>query len=123
MKDVKGKLLIIGGHEDKGDYENLSEEELTRKNAFAEEGVLKRFLLNLNQQKPKIELITTASLIPEEAAQKYQDAFKKLKVQDIGIMHITEPDDANGPDILERFRHAHGILIRGGDQNRLADIF
>jgi cyanophycinase len=123
MKDVKGKLLIIGGHEDKGDYETLSEEELARKNAFAEEGVLKHFLTTLNQQKPRIEVITTASLIPEEVGEMYQDAFKNLQVEDVGIMHIKENADANDPEVLERLRQAHGVLISGGDQKRLVDIF
>ena len=123
MKDVKGKLLIIGGHEDKGDYESLSEEDLARKNAFAAEGVLKRFLDTLQKEQPKIEVITTASLIPEEVAQMYQDAFKKLQIEQVGIMHIKAVEDANNPEVLERLRKADGLLLSGGDQNRLVAIF
>ncbi|MFC5270349.1 cyanophycinase [Adhaeribacter terreus] len=123
MKDVKGKMLIIGGHEDKGDYETLSEEDLLRKNAFAAEGVLKRFLTTLNQEQPQIEVITTASLIPEEVGEMYQDAFKKLGVERVGIMHIKDQAGANDPEMLQRFRSAHGILLSGGDQSRLVSIF
>lgn len=123
MKNVKGKLLIIGGHEDKGDYETLSDEDLARKNAFAEEGVLKRFLMTLNQAVPKIEVITTASLIPLEVAEMYRDAFKNLQVSEVGILNIQSYEDANDPKVLERLRQAHGVLMSGGDQNRLVDIF
>ena len=123
MKDVKGKLLIIGGHEDKGDYETMSEEDLVRKNAFTQEGVLKRFLTTLNAPQPKIEVITTASRIPEEVGEMYQDAFKNLNIPDVGIMHIKERADADDPEILARLKQAHGILMSGGDQNRLVDTF
>ncbi|KAA9332631.1 cyanophycinase [Adhaeribacter soli] len=123
MKDVKGKLLIIGGHEDKGDYENLSEEDLARKNSFAAEGVLKRFLVTLQKDEPKIEVITTASEIPEEVGEMYQKAFKNLQVEKVGIMHIKVPADANDPEVLERLRKADGLLLSGGDQSRLVSTF
>jgi len=123
MKNAKGKLLIIGGHEDKGDYETLTEEDLQRKNMFASEGVLKRFLTELHNDRPRIEVITSASMIPEEVGEMYLDAFKNLNVPDVGIMDIKEDGDANDPDMVERLRLAHGVMLSGGDQRRLVQLF
>jgi cyanophycinase len=123
MKKAKGKLLIIGGHEDKGNYETMSEEDLQRKNIFISEGVLKRFLLELHTDSPKIEVITSASMIPEEVGHMYQEAFKNLDVPNVGIMHIKEEADADNPEFLERLQQAHALLLSGGDQNRLVSIF
>ena len=123
MKNAKGKLVIIGGKEDKGNYETMSEEELQRKNLFLSEGVLKRILQEINSSSPRIEIITTASMIPEEVGQMYEEAFKNLNTPDIGIMDIRTPEDADKPEILDRLRKAHAVMMSGGDQNRLVDIF
>ncbi|MBK0404695.1 cyanophycinase [Adhaeribacter sp. BT258] len=123
MKNAKGKLIIIGGHEDKGNYETMSEEELQRKNIFLSEGVLKRIIKEINIDNPKIEVITSASLIPEEVGVMYQEAFKNLDVPDVGIMHIKNKEDANKQEFLDRLKQAHAVMISGGDQNRLVSFF
>jgi cyanophycinase len=123
MKNAKGKLVIIGGHEDKGNYENMSEEELQRKNNFISEGVLKRILTEINSSSPRVEVITTASMIPEEVGQMYKEAFTNLNIPNVGIMDIAEPEDANNPEFLDRLKQAHAIMMSGGDQNRLVQIF
>jgi cyanophycinase len=123
MKNAKGKLIIIGGHEDKGNYEALSEEELQRKNVFLEEGVLKRVLQEVNTSSPKVEVITSASLIPKEVGEMYEEAFKNLNVPQIGIMDIASTEDANNPEFVERLRNAHAVMLSGGDQNRLVSFF
>jgi cyanophycinase len=123
MKNAKGKLVIIGGHEDKGNFENMSEEELQRKNNFLEEGVLKRILTEINSGSPRVEVITTASMIPEEVGQMYKEAFTNLNVPNVGIMDIANAEDANNPEILDRLKVAHAVMMSGGDQNRLVTIF
>ena len=123
MKNAKGKLVIIGGKEDKGNYETLSDEELQRKNLFLSEGVLKRILQEINSSSPRVEIITTASMIPEEVGEMYKEAFKNLNIPDIGIMDIRTAEDADKPEILDRLRKAHAVMMSGGDQNRLVDIF
>lgn len=123
MINAKGKLVIIGGHEDKGNYESMTEEELQRKNNFISEGILKRVLVELKSTIPRIEIITSASLIPEEVAEMYQEAFKALNIPTIGIMHIKTEEDANKQEFLDRLHLAQAVWISGGDQNRLANIF
>jgi cyanophycinase len=123
MKNAKGKLIIIGGHEDKGNYENMTEEELQRKDIFLSEGVLKRVIEEVKTDDPRIEVITTASLIPEEVAEMYIEAFKVLNVTHVGIMNIGSETEADDPEILERLRQAHAVFMSGGDQNRLVKLF
>ena len=77
VKNPRGRLIAIGGAVDKGigvDSENsgnLSSE-------FLELGILKHLLEELTGDTNRVEIITTASQIPEIAGQNYLDAFKRL---------------------------------------------
>jgi len=70
-----------------------------------------------------VEVITTASIIPEEIGDCYLDAFGKLKCPNIGIMHIKKKEDTLKPEFLERIRKADGVMFTGGNQMRLSTIF
>ena len=122
MTIPKGKLIAIGGNEDKGTYPNPK----SRKKYyldFFELGILKRIVTELHVSNPRIEVITSASMIPEEVGNRYIGAFSILGCTKIGLMHIRTPEDATHPDYLERLGNADGILFTGGDQSRLTDIF
>ena len=122
MTIPKGKLIAIGGNEDKGTYPNP----VSRKKYyldFFELGILKRIVTELRVSNPRIEVITTASMIPEEVGERYVGAFGILGCSNIGLMHIRTPEDADQPEYLERLRNTHGLMFTGGDQSRLADIF
>ena len=63
MKFAKGKLLAIGGAEDKGT--NLETGEIHRNNLnFFELGILRRIVAETGGPDTKIEVVTTASMIP-----------------------------------------------------------
>jgi cyanophycinase len=118
----KGKLIAIGGNEDKGTYPNPP----SRKKYyldFFELGILKRIVTEIGVENPRIEVITTASMIPEEVGDRYIGAFSILGCNQIGLMHIRAREEADDPQYLERLRQADGILFTGGDQSRLANIF
>ncbi|WP_114781567.1 cyanophycinase [Botryobacter ruber] len=122
MDKPKGKLIAVGGNEDKGTYPNPR----SRKKYyldFFELGILKRFLNEIPAEEPTIEVITTASLIPEEVGERYTSAFGILGCEGVGIMHIREEKDALQPDYLERIKKADGIMFSGGDQSRLTRMF
>ncbi len=117
----KGKLIAIGGAVDKGtgsDSENS--ENLDVK--FLEIGILKRFLEELRGKSNRIEIITTASLIPKKTGQHYIEAFKRLGNNNVGVMHIQKREDVQNEDYLERVREAEGVLLTGGNQLRLTTI-
>lgn len=122
MTIPKGKLIAISGNEDKGTHSNPKSREKYYRDFF-ELGILKRIVTELQVANPLVEVITTASMIPEEVGERYVGAFSILNCTNIGLMPIREATDADKPEYLERLRLAHGILFTGGDQSRLTDIF
>jgi len=118
----KGKLIAIGGNEDKGTYPNPKSRRKYYLDFF-ELGILKRFLQEIPAQKPHIEVITTASMIPEEVGERYLSAFSILGVEDVRQMHIKTEEDARLPEYLERLKEADGVMFSGGDQSRITRMF
>lgn len=116
----KGKLLAIGGSEDKGTKE-LREEQ--RKNVeFESEAILKRFVAELKGENPMVLVIPTASTVPEEIAGDYLKVFHKLGVKDVQVMDIRNREDAKKSENCELVEKASGIMFTGGDQLRLTSI-
>jgi cyanophycinase len=118
----KGKLVSVGGAEDKG---TDLEEGFVQRNRlnFFELGILKRIVNEVGGEHKHIEVITTASSIPEEVSQNYLDAFGKIGCTNIGIMDIRKREDVQNPNYIERIRKADGVMFTGGDQLRLTSIF
>lgn len=118
----KGKLIAIGGNEDKGTYPNPKSKKKYYLDFF-ELGILKRFLQEIPERKPHIEVITTASMIPEEVGERYVSAFSILGVENVGLMHIRTEADALEPGYLKRIKKADGVMFSGGDQSRITRMF
>lgn len=122
MRVPKGKLIAVGGNEDKGTYPNPK----TRKRYtldFFELGILKRLLIEVGKPNPVVEVVTTASMIPVEVGQMYTEAFERLGLPQISVMHIRSAEDARKPEYLERLRACDAIMFSGGDQSRLTQAF
>jgi cyanophycinase len=122
VEKPKGKLIAIGGNEDKGTYPNPKSKKKYYLDFF-ELGILKRFLKEVPAEQPHIEVITTASLIPEEVGERYMSAFGILGIDNAHLMHIKNAEDAQSPEFLERLRKADAIMMSGGNQSRLTQIF
>ncbi|RYD81315.1 MAG: cyanophycinase [Sphingobacteriales bacterium] len=122
MNIPKGKLIAIGGAEDKG---TQPEPNFIQKNNlhFFELGILKRFVQEIGGENAIIEVITTASVIPEEVGNNYMNAFGKLGCTNVNIMHIKNREDVLIPEYIERIKNAEGIMFTGGNQLRLSTIF
>ncbi|HNN31824.1 MAG TPA: cyanophycinase, partial [Chitinophagaceae bacterium] len=74
MNCPKGKLIAIGGAEDKGT--DLEKGEILRNNLnFFELGILKRIIEETGGLDKRIEVVTTASSIPYEVGENYLNAF------------------------------------------------
>jgi cyanophycinase len=122
MKKAKGILIAIGGAVDKGTGKELENaENLTAE--FLEVGILKRMLQELPGKSNRIEVITTASMIPEETGQHYLDAFERLQNENVGVIHIKVREDTLNDEYHQRIAEAEGILFTGGNQLRLTTIF
>jgi cyanophycinase len=123
MNNPKGKLIVIGGSIDRGSFSE-SKDDLKRNLMFFEKGILKRITVeSLKKDLSKIEIITTASNIPEEVGEEYIKAFAQLGVMNVSVLNIKTREDANAPENLERLKVADVVVFTGGDQLRLTSIF
>lgn len=122
MHIPKGKLIAIGGAEDKGT--DLEKGEFHRNNLnFFELGILRRIVEEIGGVHSRIEVITTASTIPYEVGENYLNAFGKIGCTDIGLLHIRNREDAMRADYVERIRNCAGVMFSGGNQLRLSATF
>ena len=122
MSIPKGKLIAIGGAEDKGT--DLETGEIHRNNLnFFERGILRRIVEEAGGASSRIEVITTASTIPQEVGNSYLNAFGKIGCTNIGILHIRNRHDALNDEYLERIRHCDCVMFSGGNQLRLSATF
>ena len=122
MQFAKGKLIAIGGAEDKGT--NLEKGEIQPINLnFLERGILRRILQESGGASSRIEIITTASMIPYEVGDNYMDAFGKIGCTNVGVMHIRNRSDVANEEYLDRIRNCNAVMFSGGNQLRLSSIF
>lgn len=119
MSHPKGKLIAIGGAEDKGT--DLETGEVRRNNLnFFELGILRRVVEESGGVNARIEVITTASTIPYEVGENYLNAFGKIGCTNIGIMHIRNRQDTMEDEYIDRIRHCDAVMFSGGNQLRLS---
>ncbi len=125
MISPKGKLVIIGGAVDLGT--NISTQEHIIKPdhlKFFDRGILKRIITeSANHEASVVEVVTTASQIPELVGIEYVNAFNQLNLTKVGTLHIKSREDAQRKDYIERIRKADVVIFTGGDQLRLSSIF
>jgi cyanophycinase len=122
MHTPKGILISIGGNVDKGTAAEPSYN--TPSNlAFFEDGILKRILSEMKGVESRVEVITTASEIPEEVGHNYVEAFNRLGCFNIDVIHIRNREDTQNPEYYERIAKADGVMFTGGNQMRLTTIF
>jgi cyanophycinase len=122
LEKPKGKLISVGGAEDKGTDLEQGFIQRNRLNFF-ELGILKRIVIEVGGSDKTIEVITTASSIPEEVGQNYLDAFGKIGCKKVGVIDIRNREDAQKEEYIERIRNCDGVMFSGGDQLRLTSIF
>ena len=99
----QGKLLIIGGAEDKE----------------GECKILREFLRCAGGTKAHIVIMTAATSLPGEVGDNYIRVFERLGAEDVRVVDTQTPDDANNPEYLEAIEQATGIFFTGGDQARI----
>jgi cyanophycinase len=121
----KGKLIIIGGAVDMGSNVTIQEHILQPDYIkFFEQGILKRIITeSAKHEGSLIEVITTASQIPELVGNEYIKAFGQLNVTNVNVLHIKSREDAGNKEYLQRIRKADVVMFSGGDQLRLTAIF
>ena len=121
----KGKLIIIGGALDKGSFtENTFADQVEENLNFFEKGILKRIIDESKHQKnSRIEIVPTASKVPDIVGVEYARAFGYLGAENVGVLNIENREDALSLAALDRIAVADVIFFTGGDQLRLTSIF
>ncbi|MBC7382204.1 MAG: cyanophycinase [Bacteroidia bacterium] len=122
MEKPKGKLISIGGAEDKGTDLEHGFLQRNRLNFF-ELGILKRIVDEVGGVDKRIEVITTASSIPDEVGANYVHAFGKIGCKNIGLLPIRNRQDVADVEYIERIKNCNGVMFSGGDQLRLSTVF
>lgn len=117
----QGHLIAVGGAEDKGTDLEKGIMQRNRLNFF-ELGILKN-IVSLIKGEPRVEVITTASSIPDEVAANYTTAFEKLGCNNVGHLRIRNREDVAIPAYLDRLRACNCIMFSGGNQLRLSSNF
>jgi cyanophycinase len=120
----KGKLIVIGGAVNKGSFAETDFDKNVEKNLnFFERGILRKII---DESKLKndsvIEIIATASQIPQIVGPEYKKAFEYLGAKNVNILDIVNRSQANSDEIVERIKKADVVMFTGGDQLRLTSI-
>ncbi|MDQ2720854.1 MAG: cyanophycinase [Bacteroidota bacterium] len=122
MQIPRGKLFAIGGAEDKG--VDLEKGVMLRSNLnFFELGILRRIVDEAGGPSIRMEVITTASMIPNEVGENYLNAFGKIGCTNVGLMPIRNRADAMQGEYLKRIKNCDAIMFSGGNQLRLSATF
>lgn len=122
MQNPQGKLIAIGGNVDKG-TDQVAAGSLSYVNFFSD-GILRRILKeSVKDLESRIEVITSASMIPEEIGKSYFEAFSRLGAKNIGVMNIRDRSDAQDSEMEDRLLKADAVMFTGGNQLRLSSIF
>lgn len=112
-----GKLLIVGGAEDKGEKDAPHHDGVKME-------VLQCFIELLPAKKGPVEVITTAgSDDPAGTFRKYQKAFTKLGAGSVNHIHHDSREQVSLEAIKERLENAAAVFFSGGDQLKLTSIY
>ena len=117
----KGKLLIIGGHEDKG-LEGERPEILNKETHASNFELLGSLMTTETRAHQVIEIIAAASSIPAEMEEMYMAAYKNAGYVKVGILRIDKPEDAHDTERIKRVQYAHCVFFTGGDQKKLVSL-
>ena len=118
MKTPKGTLIAIGGNEQR----KLRRIDESLQSHFGEGFILQDIINNSVSPNPKVEIITSASEIPQLVGEKYIESFSRLGIDNIGILDIREQSEADEASNLDRMACCDIVLFSGGDQSKLSRI-
>lgn len=110
QKTPKGKLLLIGGKEDRDGTKVAMK---SKNKEFSPHEILKLLTPNKND---RIEVITTASSDPESMKEMYTKTFEEIGYTNFGFIHSAGKSDHAD---LERIKDCKAAFFTGGDQNKI----
>lgn len=106
VREAKGKLVVIGGSEDReGDC-----------------SILKEFVTLAGGARSRIVVMTVATDLFREAMAEYKAAFKSLGVDHVEAYDVSQRVDADDEEALAAIEKATGIFFTGGDQLKITAL-
>ncbi|HUX47054.1 MAG TPA: cyanophycinase, partial [Desulfosporosinus sp.] len=103
---VEGKLLIIGGAEDKS----------------GERKILKRFIQESGGRESRITVLTAATEYPRQVGVEYHALFLELGAQEVQVLDVSDRTQANTQGTSKQFEKSTGVFFTGGDQLRITGL-
>jgi cyanophycinase len=116
----RGVLVVIGGKENKG---NNNPDDKKKPPDFIRLQVLEAFRDVIDKKEPVVEVVTTASELPEEMFREYQAVFKEIGISKIGHIHHEKREDVLEDPMVERIKKADAFFFAGGNQLKLTGIY
>ncbi|HYF64435.1 MAG TPA: cyanophycinase [Herpetosiphonaceae bacterium] len=101
---AKGRLIIIGGHEDR--------------DPEGERTILKEVASAATKSNNRMVLITVATEMPGQVADEYATAFRSLDIE-LEPLDIRSREDACDEANVRKIERAAAIFFTGGDQLRI----
>ncbi len=118
----KGKLLIIGGHENKGDISGENLDIKKNKDCKTHFEILGSLIQKIPRAHHVIQIIASASSVPDEMDELYMNSYKKEGFTHVGIIRVENKEDARNPESIQKIKTAHAVLFTGGKQDKLISI-
>lgn len=106
LTEARGKLVIIGGHENKKD----------------DPRILEKFTELAGGNEAHIVVLPIATDKPQEVGGEYTEAFDRLGVKKVEVVDVSERRDASLKESIESVRRATGLFFTGGDQIHITSL-
>lgn len=103
---VEGKLMIIGGAEDKE----------------GECKILKRFVQEAGGRESKLTVLTVATEYPQQVGMEYQQLFLRLGARQVEVLDVSDRTRANSEGLAQQLGQSSGVFFTGGDQLRITGL-
>jgi cyanophycinase len=101
-----GRLMIIGGAEDK----------------LRQRTILRDFVAASGGADSRIVVIPTASSLGDEVVEVYDALFRKLGADEVVACRPESRSDAHDPGLVARIDRATGVFMTGGNQLKLSAV-
>ncbi|QKD81108.1 cyanophycinase [Thermoleptolyngbya sichuanensis A183] len=105
LPETYGRLIIIGGAEDKE----------------GECKILREFVREAGGLQARVVVMTVATGLPGEVGAMYMDIFERLGVEDVRVVDTGRREDASNPKAIADIQQATGVFFTGGNQARITE--
>jgi cyanophycinase len=106
LSEARGRLVVIGGAEDKE----------------GESRILKEFLRLAKGPKARLVVVTAATDHPEEVGAEYKAAFNRLGADSVQVVDVSSRRDATSEAAIRAIKEATGLFFTGGDQLHVTSL-